>query len=330
VTDLLVFGEVNPDIVVRGVPPLAFGQSEDLVTATTMTVGSSAAIVACGAARLGTRTALVGVVGADPFGRYMLDRLTDRGVDTSLIRVAEDRRTGSSVILIPADPTDRQILTDLAVIAELSVDDVPPAVLSGCRHLHVSSWFLQQGAQARLPELLARARSWGLTTSVDPNDDPAGRWDSHLPEALPHIDVLFCNESEAQGISGTADPMTAVWALLEQMSASGGTRPAVVLKLGAGGAILMHKDAGLHVSAPMVPVVDTVGAGDSLAAGFLHGLLLGRPAEDSLRLAVACGSLSTTAAGGTAAQPVLAAATRLGTTLAATRIDGDRKWGHRE
>ncbi len=329
-TDLLVFGEVNPDIVVRGVPPLAFGQSEDLVTATTMTVGSSAAIVACGAARLGTRTALVGVVGADPFGRYMLDRLTDRGVDTSLIRVAEDRRTGSSVILIPADPTDRQILTDLAVIAELSVDDVPPAVLSGCRHLHVSSWFLQQGAQARLPELLARARSWGLTTSVDPNDDPAGRWDSHLPEALPHIDVLFCNESEAQGISGTADPMTAVWALLEQMSASGGTRPAVVLKLGAGGAILMHKDAGLHVSAPVVPVVDTVGAGDSLAAGFLHGLLLGRPAEDSLRLAVACGSLSTTAAGGTAAQPVLAAATRLGTTLAATRIDGDRKWGHRE
>ena len=89
--DLLVAGELNPDIVVSGgdVEP-AFGQVERLVDGIALTVGSSSAITACAAARLGLRVAFVGVVGDDTFGRWMLEALAGRGVDVGACRV--DRR----------------------------------------------------------------------------------------------------------------------------------------------------------------------------------------------------------------------------------------------
>ena len=74
-----MFGEVNPDIVVTAVPDLTFGQREDLTGRTTMTVGSSVAITACGLARLGTPTGLVGVIGDDAFGAFMLAAAAGRG-----------------------------------------------------------------------------------------------------------------------------------------------------------------------------------------------------------------------------------------------------------
>src|SRR4051812_45500705 len=83
---VLVLGELNPDIVVTGVPALSFGQREDLPGRTTMTGESSVAITACGIARLGTQVGIVGVVGDDAFGKFMVDRLRDRGIDTDLVR----------------------------------------------------------------------------------------------------------------------------------------------------------------------------------------------------------------------------------------------------
>ena len=99
---ILVIGELNPDIVVSGVPAkggrLRFGQAEDLVTATTLTLGSSAAITASAAVRAGAAAALVAVVGDDDLGRSCLQLAAARGIDLAAVRVAGGRRTGSSVI----------------------------------------------------------------------------------------------------------------------------------------------------------------------------------------------------------------------------------------
>ncbi len=74
--DLLVIGDANPDVVLHGAPAtLAYGQAEQLAESGTLTVGGSAAILACGAARLGLRTGLVAAVGDDAAGRFMLDEL---------------------------------------------------------------------------------------------------------------------------------------------------------------------------------------------------------------------------------------------------------------
>src|SRR5664279_1288608 len=98
--DILVVGEINPDVIVRAADPTpAFGQVERFVDSIDLVIGSSSAIFACGAARLGLRTAFVGVVGDDPMGRFMLDAMRARGVDVAGCRVDREVPTGASVIL---------------------------------------------------------------------------------------------------------------------------------------------------------------------------------------------------------------------------------------
>ena len=93
--DLLVVGDVNPDVILRGAPrELAFGQAEQLAEGADLGLGGSAAITACGASRLGLSTAIVGAVGDDAAGRLALDELARRGVDTSSVRVVEQRGVG--------------------------------------------------------------------------------------------------------------------------------------------------------------------------------------------------------------------------------------------
>jgi len=304
--DVVLMGELNPDIVVTGVPQLSFNQREDVTGPTSMTIGSSVAISASGLARLGTTTALVGVVGDDAFGDFMLASLLRRGVDVSLVRTVPGGRTGSSVILVRRDDAnDRQILTDTGVMGDLRAADLPVSELRRARHLHIGSWFLHSGAVRDLPALLAEARRLGLSTSVDPNDDPAQRWDSHLPNALPHVETLFCNEAEARGVAraagwdGEGSRHRAARYLLERL-APGGT---VVLKCGAEGAFAHTSDQTFHVAAPPTEVVDTVGAGDSLAAGFLYARLESGDVSEALCVGVASGTLSTRRSGGVEAQP---------------------------
>jgi sugar/nucleoside kinase (ribokinase family) len=293
--DLLVVGELNADVVVTDPDPVpAFGQAERLVDAVRLTIGSSSAITACGAARLGLRVAMVGVVGDDPLGRFVLDALAERGVDTSGCRVAAGRATGASVIL--GNGTDRAILTALGTIADTRADDVPDALLGRARHVHVGSLFLQPGLAAGVPALFRAARASGATTSLDPNWDPSGAWDGGFAAALGETDVVLPNDAEARRLTGSSDADAAARAL------AGDGRIAVV-KLGAAGALAAWADRPIaRVAARPVDAVDTTGAGDSFDAGFIAARLDGRPVDDALAFAVACGSLSTRAAGGTDGQ----------------------------
>lgn len=318
---LLVVGDLCPDIVVSGVATrgreLAFGQAEELVEATTLTMGGSAAITASAAAAAGAAVALVAVVGNDDLGRLCIGWLADREVGTDQVRVADDVRTGSSVVLVRADDSsDRHILTELGGIAALTADEVTDVRLASAGHVHVASWFLLDGARDGLPERLAAARTRGCTTSLDTNDDPAGAWTSAVA-ALPHCDVLFCNDREATGLAGTADPEAAVAKLLALMPHRDGDArfPAVVRKLGAEGARVVTARGTVSVEAPDVEVVDTVGAGDTLAGTVLAALVAGAEWPRALRLGVAAGSLSTTGSGGVQAQPDLRATQNLARDL---------------
>src|SRR5262245_18194523 len=121
--DLLVVGDANPDVIVYGAPSdLPFGQKERLVESGAITLDGSAAITACGAARLGLRTAFVGCVGDDRLGRFVLDAMAERGVDTSGCVVDHQTSTALTVILVRDD--DRAILTASGTLPLLSVNDV--------------------------------------------------------------------------------------------------------------------------------------------------------------------------------------------------------------
>src|SRR5712691_2249293 len=133
--DLLVVGDCNPDLVLvgDGVEP-RFGQSENFVDAATLTIGGSCSITACAAARLGLRTAFVGVVGDDVFGKYMLTALAERGVDVSGCVVEPGRPTGLSVVL--SKGSDRATLTAAGAIDDFNTDMVDRDLLRSARHVH--------------------------------------------------------------------------------------------------------------------------------------------------------------------------------------------------
>lgn len=289
--DLLVVGDVNADLVLRGgdlVP--AFGQREQLVDHAELVLGGSGAIVAAGAARLGLRVAMAGCVGDDALGRAMLDALA--GVDVSAVRTGS-APTGVSVGL--ARPGDRAVLTGLGALAELRAEHVPDALLAQARHVHVASPFLQPG----LDVAAVAARAAG-TTSLDPGWDPRERWDVEWQG----FDVLLPNAQEAQRLAGE----DAVEAAARRLAASG---PLVVVKLGADGALAAGDGGVVRVRAPRVEPIDATGAGDSFDAGFLAARLAGEDLAGALALGCACGALSTRAAGGTAGQPTLAEARSL-------------------
>jgi sugar/nucleoside kinase (ribokinase family) len=292
--DLLVVGEINPDIVVWDADPRpVFGQVERFVEGVRLTIGSSSAIAACGAARLGLRVAMVGVVGDDALGRFMLEALAARGVDVSGCRVAAGRPTGASVIL--GNGSDRAILTSLGTIADVRAADVPPSLLGRARHLHVGSYFVQPGLASDVPSLFRAARAAGATTSLDPNWDPSGSWDLGFAAATAEADVVLPNAVEVRALTGTDDLEAAARALAPGRL--------VAVKDGARGAIAVDADGSVARSRALpVDAVDTTGAGDAFDAGFLVAWLEGRSLDDALRFAVACGSLSTRAAGGTEAQ----------------------------
>jgi sugar/nucleoside kinase (ribokinase family) len=300
--DLLVLGEVNPDIIVRAADPRPiFGQVERWVDGIEMVLGSSSVIAACGAARLGLRVAIAGVVGDDAFGRFMLTAMAERGIDTSAVRVDRRVPTGATVIL--ASATDRAILTAAGTIPLLRAADVPERLIARARHVHAGSFFLLDALRPELPALFRAVRVGGGTTSVDTNWDPSGSWDAR--GLLAETDVFLPNDAEAIRIALAAgvdarDAEGAARALL-------GLGPRVVaVKLGREGALAVAADGRVaRCPALAVEPVDATGAGDSFDAGFLAGWLGGRSLEACLALGVACGSLSTRAAGGTAAQPTL-------------------------
>lgn len=320
--DLLVAGELNPDVLVSGpdVRPV-FGQVETLVEDIRLTIGSSSAIAACGAARLGLRVAFVGVVGDDLFGRAMLEALEGRGVDVGACRVDPDLPTGATVIL--SRPSDRAILTALGSMVALRGDDLPDALLARARHLHVGSVYLQDRLRTDLPAVFERARRMGTTTSFDPNWDPTGAWDGGLDTLLATADIVLPNREEARRMARRDNDLGAAASLRARGAAEGGraTGPTVAVKLGADGGLATDGATAVRVTAPSVPAVDTTGAGDAFDAGFLAGWLGGRDMAEALRLAVACGALSLRAVGGTEGQATLDEAEALAASLAASALD---------
>lgn len=291
---ILIGGELNPDLILRGYQFFPSPGKEILVKDLELTMGSSSAICAVGLARLGNLVMFAGNVGQDLYGDYCVGILKREGIDTSLVNCRADLKTGITVSV--TSPGDRALITYPGAITSLTPQDLPPEVFTGCCHFHVSAYFLQDGLRDGLKELFHAAHQAGLTTSLDTGWDPTEMWSGDLIDTLTEVDLFLPNESEIQAITGCQD----VVAGLEILQNG---RTLVIGKLGAQGCITMFQGKTIRVPAFPVEVVDTTGAGDSFVAGFLHAWLRQRELEDCLHFASACGALSTRGIGGTTAQP---------------------------
>jgi sugar/nucleoside kinase (ribokinase family) len=291
--DVIIVGELNADLILSGDVQPTFGQVEKIIAGANLTLGSSSAIFACGAAQLGLRVAMIGKVGDDVFGHFVLSELAARSVDTRAIIIDSAINTGLSVIF--SKKTDRAILTYRGSIPMLHYNEIDQTLLAQARHLHFASYFLLDALRPDVPHLLDVTQSLGLTTSLDTNYDPSETWDGGLADALARTDIFLPNENELCAIAHT-DKWKALEIIANQV-------PTVVVKCGASGAIARQGNHTTQVNAMPVDVVDTTGAGDSFDAGFVYAYLNGWELDRALHFACACGSLSTRAIGGIAAQP---------------------------
>jgi sugar/nucleoside kinase (ribokinase family) len=308
---IALIGELNLDLIVTGAARLPRPGEELLVSGMELTLGSSSAILASQLSLLGDEVLFLSKVGGDDFGRRALEFLHTRGIPTNAVTVDESIATGLTISIALGD--ERAQITRLGCIEEMRYGDIDFGLLQGCRHLHISSFYLQRNLRPDIARIFERARRMGLTTSLDTGWPHEGQ-STHDPDPVyPHLDLFLPNEAEAMLLSGTATVEDALTALAQRV-------PTVVIKLGPEGAVARRGSEVVQSRAFAVDVVDTTGAGDSFNAGFLHGWLAGRELARCLDLGNACGALSTRGPGGTASQPALSAAEEF---LRAARRRGD-------
>jgi sugar/nucleoside kinase (ribokinase family) len=142
--------------------------------------------------------------------------------------------------------------------------------------------------------LFRRARRLGLTTSLDCNYDPAGKWDSGIRAVLKETDVFFPNEDEAKHLSGRRDTRAAASELAKLARI-------VAIKRGARGVLVQSAEGVFERKAARVKAVDGTGAGDSFDAGFLSRFVRARPLEECAQAGIEAGARAVTRMGGTTA-----------------------------
>jgi sugar/nucleoside kinase (ribokinase family) len=296
---VLVVGDANPDLILRGDVVPRFGQAEQILDAAQLVLGGSAGITAHALARLERPVSLLAAVGDDVFGAGFRRDIAQAGVAVDQLIVRPDAPTGMTVVL--SKGADRAILTHPGAIPTLTGAEVLAAIegLADLAHVHVAALFLQPRLAPALPAIFAACRQRGVSTSVDPNADPADRW-TVAAGLYSSIDILLPNRVEvlALGRGRTGDdPVEAARSLAA-------TGPLVVVKDGAAGAFAVERSGALmRASGRAKEPVDTTGAGDTFGAAFIDTWLDSHDVRASLARAVAAGAHAVMAAGGTAGQP---------------------------
>lgn len=231
------------------------------------TTGGSAANAAYNAARLGLRTTFVGKLGNDDLAQVYARRFAAAGVETSRFKRGMVPNARCLALITP--DAQRTLRTDLGAAMTLSPAEISPADFAGCRHAHIEGYLVFN--QALADAVFAAARAAGCTTSIDLSSfevvDASREW--LFSQFRRGIDVVFANEDEIRALFQDA---TSAFEELARRLAGLGVVAAV--KVGKAGAWIARGDE-LHCIAPVAvaSVVDTNGAGDAWAAGFLYGYL---------------------------------------------------------
>jgi hypothetical protein len=245
--------------------------------------GGSAANTIHGASVLGAKSYYLGRVANDPHGKHYTEDMQRCGVGFSGPG-SDAQGTGTCVILITPD-TERTMLTHLGVSSSLHPDNVDEAIVKNARGVYVEGYLWTGDETRQAGEQMAKiAKKQGIPVSFTLSDAfVVNSFKESLTEFIQcHVDVLFCNEVEAQAMTGESDALEAFKKLQVMVDT-------VFLTLGAKGS-LVGKNAQEPVEVKTFPVkaVDTTGAGDLFAAGALYGVLNNHSLEESAIIGSYC------------------------------------------
>ncbi len=291
--DIIVVGELNVDLILNNLPSLPMEGKEIIAEKMNLTLGSSSAIFASNSSVLGNKVAFVGKIGKDGFGKTVMESLEQKNVNTDFIIQTEDEKTGITVVLNYGE--DRAMVTYPGAMETLNIEDIREDVLKLARHMHVSSVFLQPSLKKDVEAVFQKAKSLGLTTSLDVQWDPEEEWDINLKKLLPLVDVFLPNEAELLALTGASNIDEAIETVRPYINI-------MAVKMGNKGSRGVTKSEDITVKPYLnKEVVDAIGAGDSFNSGFITKFLENKSLQECLRYGNLTGAVNTTAAGGTGA-----------------------------
>ena len=248
-------------------------------------------------ARLGHSAGIVGAVAEDDFGRCLLKRLNADGVDTRFVKVIPGRATGVAFVTYFEDGSRKFIFHidgTPAVMAKFPRESAQgkPAFL----HIMGCSLMANDAFRAEIFSAIEAFHAAGARISFDPNIRPELLGKRSLREAigaaLDRTAVLLPGEAELKLISGDQRLDISIEKLFKNP-----TLELIVLKRGKDGATVYTRQEAIEAPAYQVNEIDPTGAGDCFDAGFLCGLLEGRPLIECARIAAAAGALNAAAFG---------------------------------
>ncbi len=246
-----------------------------------LSLGGSAGNTIRAMARLGASVGFIGKVGQDTTGDFFVQALENLQIRPAVFRGKE--RSGKCVSLISPDG-ERTMVTHLGAALELSAPEIVPALFEGYDCLYIEGYLVQNHDLIRTA--VQTAKACGLQVAIDLASYNVVAENLEFLRGLvrDYVDIVFANEDEAKVFTGEKEPVNALQAISELADLA-------VVKIGMRGALIKQGGRVSHVGIMAAAKrVDTTGAGDFYAAGFLAGLCEGL----SLRQ---CGTIGAIAAG---------------------------------
>jgi sugar/nucleoside kinase (ribokinase family) len=243
--------------------------------------GGSAANTIMGIADFGGRAAYAGKVGQDDIGDFFLKDMRDLGV-TIEVPPSSDGSSGTCVVLI-TDDAERTMLTHLGVSATLGPDDIDEEEIKKSQYIYVEGYlFTGESTKAAAYKAIDLAVKNNVKVAFTVSDPfLIGICKDEFWDLIKGpVDLLFCNEEEAQALTGESDNIECA-RFIHKHAAN------VAMTLGADGSIIVHGGEAIPIEGVQVKAIDTTGAGDMYAAGLLYGITNGHSWKESGHVASA-------------------------------------------
>jgi sugar/nucleoside kinase (ribokinase family) len=291
--DVICAGILIADTFATPIARLPEAGELTLVDGYVMGAGGCASNTAACLARLGRRVSVIGKIGQDLPGDFVIQDLARLGIDTSAVRRSATHPT-STTYIVNVHGQDRRYFHCIGANADFSPHDIDLSILAGVRALYVGGYMVMPGWRPDdLATLFREAKRRGLMTVLDVVIGAGTRASlASVEPALPYTDLFLPNDDEARALTGRDEPPAQ--AEIISHSNPGCT---IAITLGRRGVFVRSQGRTFRASAYQVEAIDESGAGDAFAAGFITGMLEQWPLEQTIRFASAVGGSCTRALG---------------------------------